>query len=107
MSIHFTKEEFREKTVEYFSRIEPLMKSFENKKLSAEEQAKLDEIKKRATQNSAFRAKQSEDAIKAMKDKKKAAADAKKKAAAANKATQQKVVTKNVKQIKNTHDKKR
>jgi hypothetical protein len=27
-----TKEEFREKTVEYFSRIEPLMKSFENKK---------------------------------------------------------------------------
>ena len=27
-----TKEEFREKTVEYFSRIEPLMESFENKK---------------------------------------------------------------------------
>ena len=27
-----TKEEFREKTVEYFNRIEPLMKSFETKK---------------------------------------------------------------------------
>jgi len=27
-----TKEEFREKTVEYFSKIEPLIKSFENKK---------------------------------------------------------------------------
>ena len=27
-----TKEEFREKTVEYFSSIEPLMKLFENKK---------------------------------------------------------------------------
>ena len=27
-----TKEEFREKTIEYFNRIEPLMKSFETKK---------------------------------------------------------------------------
>jgi len=27
-----TKEEFREKTIEYFSKIEPLMKSFENEK---------------------------------------------------------------------------
>jgi len=27
-----TKEEFREKTLEYFSKIEPLMKSFEGKK---------------------------------------------------------------------------
>ena len=27
-----TKEEFREKTVEYFSKIQPLLKSFDNKK---------------------------------------------------------------------------
>ena len=27
-----TKEEFREKTIEYFSKIQPLLKSFDNKK---------------------------------------------------------------------------
>ena len=30
-----TKEEFREKTVEYFSKIQPLLKSFDNKKDSS------------------------------------------------------------------------
>ena len=56
--------------------------------------ASLDDIKKKAAQNTVFRTAQSAEAVKAAKDRKQKAADAKKAAAKANKTVNQQKVAK-------------